>query len=180
VKAALAVFTFLFMNKSAALLCMATFGHLSFIAFVVSSLAWLPAQPARADWSSTSSSQLVLKVDTSSGTANAAGQTYAISGNGLSGTPVLNSGAAPAAGLALTPINAGAAFSLTMSVKSADTLTTVSPSGSLPAYTNVEIQQPGSAGTLAGSVTSPTTGSATAGGPGTSATLTQSNTFSVF
>lgn len=136
--------------------------------------------PARADWSSTSSTQLVLKVDSGSGTAKAAGQTYAIAGNGLAGTPVLNAGAAPAAGLSLTPINAGAAFSLTMSVKPADTLTSVSPAGPLPAYTDVEIKQPGSAGTLAGSVSSPTSGSATAGGPGTSATLTQSNTFSVF
>jgi hypothetical protein len=136
--------------------------------------------PSLADWSSTSSTQLVLKVDPASGSAQAAGATYAISGTGLAGTPVLNSGVSPAAGLALTPINAGAAFTLTMAAKPADALTTVSPSGALPAYTDVDIQQPGSAGTLAGTVASPTSGAATAGGPGTSATLTQSNTFSVF
>lgn len=168
------------MNKPFLLSLKAILGHAPLFVFVVSSLALTSASPAQADWSSTSSTQLVLKVDAGSGSANAAGHTYAISGNGLSGTPVLNSGAAPAAGLSLTPINAGAAFSLTMSAKPADTLTTVSPSGPLPAYTDVEIQQPGSAGTLAGSLSSPTSGSASAGGPGTSATLTQSNTFSVF
>ena len=136
--------------------------------------------PSRADWSSTSSSQLILKVDPTSGTAKAAGANYAVQGNGLAGTPVLNSGVAPAVGLALIPIEPGAAFSLNMAVKPADTLTTVSPTGALPGYTEVSIQQPGSAGSLAGTVSSPTTGNATAGGPGTSATLTQSNTFSVF
>jgi len=136
--------------------------------------------PSRADWSSTTSAQLILKVDPASGTAKASGQNYSIGGHGHAGTPVLNNGAAPAAGLALTPISAGAAFSLMMSVKPADTLTTVSPTGSLPGYTDVSIQQPGTAGSLAGTVSSPRSGSATAGGAGTSATLTQSTTFSVF
>jgi hypothetical protein len=140
----------------------------------------LMGAPAHADWSSTSSAQLVLRVDAASGTADAVGAAYAIQGNGLAGTPVLNNGVAPATGLSLQPLNAGAAFQLTMSQKTADTVTTVSPNGSLPAYSEISISQAGSAGTLAGSVTSPTTGAATAGGPGTSATLTQSNTFSVF
>ena len=136
--------------------------------------------PARADWSSTSSSQLILRIDPASGTAKAAGSNYAIAGNGLAGTPILNNGGAPAAGLALTPITAGTTFSLMMSVKPADTLTTVAPTGPLPAYSDVSIQQPGTAGGLMGTVTSPTAGTATAGGTGNSATLTQSNTFSVF
>lgn len=140
----------------------------------------LSSLPARADWSSTSSTQLILRVDPASGTAKAGGATYAVSGNGLAGSPTLNNGAAPAPGLALTPMTAGASFSLMMSVKPADTLTTVSPTGALPAYTDVSIQQPGSAGTLTGTVSSPTAGAATAGGPGTASTLTQSNTFSVF
>lgn len=140
----------------------------------------LGSAPAWADWSSTSSTQLILKVDPASGTAAAAGANYAVSGNGLAGTPTLNTGAAPAPGLALAPMSAGANFSLMMSVRPADTLTTVSPTGALPAYTDVSIQQPGSAGGLMGTVSSPTSGAATAGGAGTAATLTQSNTFSVF
>lgn len=138
------------------------------------------ANPASADWSSTSSTQLVLRVDAASGTANAVGAAYAIQGNGLAGTPTLNNGVAPATGLVLQPINTGAAFQLNMSQKSADTVTSVSPNGPLPAYSEISVSQGGTAGSLAGAVTAPTRGSATAGGPGTSATLTQSNTFSVF
>lgn len=137
-------------------------------------------QPATADWSSTSSTQLVLRVDSASGTADAVGGAYAIQGNGLAGTPTLNNGVAPATGLVLQPINAGAAFQLNMSQKAADTVTSVRPNGPLPAYSEISVSQDGAAGSLAGEVTAPTRGSATAGGPGTSATLTQSNTFSVF
>lgn len=136
-------------------------------------------QPATADWSSTSSTQLVLRVDSASGTADAVGGAYAIQGNGLAGTPTLNNGVAPATGLVLQPINAGAAFQLNMSQKAADTVTSVSPNGPLP-YSEISVSQAGAAGSLAGEITAPTRGSATAGGPGTSATLTQSNTFSVF
>lgn len=138
------------------------------------------AHAASADWSSTSSTQLVLSVDGASGTADAVGAAYSIQGNGLAGTPTLNNAVAPAAGLVLQPINAGAAFQLNMSQKSADTVTSVSPNGPLPAYSEISVSQVGSAGSLAGEVTAPTRGAATAGGPGTSATLTQSNTFSVF
>ena len=137
-------------------------------------------QPATADWSSTSSTQLVLRVDSASGTADAVGGAYAIQGNGLAGTPTLNNGVAPATGLVMQPINAGAAFHLNMSQKAADTVTSVRPNGPLPAYSEISVSQDGAAGSLAGEVTAPTRGSATAGGPGTSATLTQSNTFSVF
>ena len=136
--------------------------------------------PASADWSSTSSTQLVLRVDAASGTADAVGAAYAIQGNGLAGTPTLNNGVAPATGLVLQPINAGAAFQLNMSQKAADTVTTVRPNGPLPGYSEISVSQAGAAGSLAGEVTAPTRGAATAGGPGTSATLTQSNTFSVF
>jgi hypothetical protein len=140
----------------------------------------LPPPAARADWSSTSSSQVVLRVDPAAGTATASGASYAIQGNGLGAIPALNSGIAPAAGLVLAPISDGAAFQLNTAYKPADALTTVDPAGALPAYSNVSVQQTGSSEGLAGEVASPIRGAAKAGGPGSSATLTQSNTFTVF
>lgn len=140
----------------------------------------LPPPVARADWSSTSSSQVILRVDPATGTATASGASYAIQGNGLGPIPALNSGIAPAAGLVLAPISDGASFQLNTAYKPADALTTVDPAGALPAYSSVSVQQPGSPDGLAGEVASPIRGSAKAGGPGSSATLTQSNTFTVF
>lgn len=135
---------------------------------------------AHADWSSTSSAQLILRVDPATGSATASGASYAIQGSGLGPIPALNSGVAPAAGLVLAPISDGAAFQVNTAYKPADALTTVNPAGALPAYSSVNVEQPGSARGLAGEVASPIRGSATAGGPGSSATFTQSNTFTVF
>jgi hypothetical protein len=135
---------------------------------------------AHADWSSTSSAQVILRVDPASGSATASGASYAIQGSGLAPIPALNSGVAPAAGLVLAPISDGAAFQVNTSYKPADGLTPVDPASALPAYSSVSVQQPGSASGMAGEVASPTRGSAKAGGPGSTATLTQSNTFTVF
>jgi hypothetical protein len=135
---------------------------------------------ARADWSSTSSTQVILRVDPATGSANASGASYAIQGSGLGPIPALNSGIAPAAGLVLAPISDGAPFQVNTAYKPADALTTVETNGSLPAYSSVSVQQAGSGEGLAGEVASPIRGSARAGGPGSSATLTQSNTFTVF
>lgn len=151
---------------------------LALLALLSSPLA-LPA--AHADWSSTSSAQLILRVDPATGSAQASGASYAIQGSGLAGTPLLNAGVAPASGLQLTPVEAGASFSLNMAVKPADVLQSVPfADGALPPYSEISVSQPGSAAGLSGEVISPTRGSASAGGPGSSATLTQSNTFSVF
>jgi hypothetical protein len=143
-------------------------------------LGLIPASPAHADWSSTSSTQVILRVDPSQGTAKASGASYAIQGSGLAGTPVLNSGAAPTPGLALQPVEAGASFQLNMGVKPADAQPGSLPPNTLPAFSEVTVVQSGTANGLAGQVLSPTSGSAVAGGPGSSATLTQSNTFTVF
>lgn len=153
----------------------------SFLALLVGVMPCGLLQPALADWLSTSSAQLILRVDLSTATAQASGASYSIQGNGLAGTPVLNDGSAPSPSLQLTPIAAGAAFTLNMAVKPADTPVGVSlADGTLPAFSEITVTQPGSAGALAGEISSPIRGSATAGGPGTTATLTQSNTFSVF
>lgn len=150
-------------------------GLLGLVAFILAS-----ALPAYSDWSSTSSAQLVLRVDAASGEANAVGSAYSVLGNGLAGTPVLNNGVAPASGLSLQSIAAGAAFQMTMSQKTADTVGPVNLANTLPAYSEIKLNAGGASGSLSGEIISPTRGSANAGGPGTSATLTQSNTFSVF
>jgi hypothetical protein len=132
--------------------------------------------PVWAEWSTTHSMDLVLEVGAGQGTAQARGASYAVGGSGLTGHPILNEGAAPAAGFNLAPQPGGAPFVFTMSVTPADTVTPVSLSGSVPGYAQVSVQMPGSAGNLAGSISGPTQGSAQGGGPGSRATLTQTTT----
>ncbi len=141
---------------------------------VFGSLLW--GRVAQAEWSTTHTMDLVLEVEAGQGTAQARGASYAVGGSGLTGNPVLNSGAAPAAGFNLAPQPGGAPFVFTMSVTPADTVTPVSLSGSVPGYAQVSVQMPGSAGNLAGSISGPTQGSAQGGGPGSRATLTQTTT----
>lgn len=141
---------------------------------LLGSLLW--ASPARAEWSTTHTMDLVLEVEAGQGTAQARGASYAVGGSGLTGHPVLNSGAAPAAGFNLEPLHGGTPFVFTMSVTPADTVTPVDLSGGLPGYGQVSIQMPGSAGNLTGSIAGPSQGSAQGGGPGSRATLTQTTT----
>lgn len=136
----------------------------------------LGASPARAEWSTTHTMDLVLQVEGGEGTAQARGASYAVGGSGLTGNPLLNSGAAPAAGFNLEPLHGGTPFVFTMSVTPADTVMPVDLSGGLPGYAQVSIQMPGSAGNLAGSIAGPSQGSAQGGGPGSRATLTQTTT----
>jgi len=135
-------------------------------------LSW----PARAEWSTTHTMDLVLEVGAGQGTAQARGASYAVGGSGLTGHPILNEGAAPAAGFNLEPLHGGTPFVFTMSVTPADTVTPVDLSGSLPGYAQVSVQMSGSAGNLAGSISGPSQGSAQGGGPGSRATLTQTTT----
>lgn len=146
-------------------------------------LTILTPSSARADWSSTSTTQLILSVDAAKGTAKAASQNFAVAGSGLTAPAALNAAgsASPAAGLTFAPTAAGASFNLNMETKTADTLATVNiDNGILPAYSDISLDTDGTAGPLAGTVSAPTRGSATAGGPGTTATLVQSNIYSVF
>ena len=148
-----------------------------------STLTFITASTAKADWSSTSTTQLVLAVEAAKGTSKAASQNFAVSGSGLTAPAALNAAgsASPAAGLAFAPTAAGVAFNLNMETKTADTLTTVDiDNGVLPAYSDISLNTDGTAGTLAGTVAAPTRGTATAGGPGSTATLIQSNVYSVF
>ena len=164
------------MNKSLAACC-AGLASLTTFGFLV-------CESSRADWSSTSTTQLVLTVNAAKGTAKAVSNNFAVSGSGLAqpATPLNAAGAAaPNANLSFAPSAAGAAFNLNMETKTADTLATVDiDNGVLPAYSDISVDTDGTAGTLAGTVAAPTRGTATAGGPGSSATLVQSNVYSVF
>ena len=149
----------------------------------MSCLSFAAFNEAKADWSSTSTTQLVLSVDAAKGTSKAVGQNFAVSGAGLTAPAALNTAgaAAPAAALTFAPTAAGAAFNLNMETKTADTLATVDiDNGVLPAYSDITVDTDGTAGALAGTVGAPTRGTATAGGPGSTATLVQSNVYSVF
>ena len=149
----------------------------------MSLLSFIASNESKADWSSTSTTQLVLSVDAAKGTSKAVGQNFAVSGSGLTAPAALNTAgaAAPAGALTFAPTSAGAAFNLNMETKAADTLTTVDiDNGVLPAYSDITVDTDGTAGTLAGTVSAPTRGTATAGGPGSTATLVQSNVYSVF
>jgi hypothetical protein len=87
----------------------------------------------------------------------------------------------PAAATTYKPTADGAAFNLQMNYQPQDTRIAIDvDNGILPAYSNVTLNTDGTAGLLSGTISSPTKGTATAGGPGTTATLTQSNVFSVF
>ena len=137
--------------------------------------------PSRADWSSTSSSQLILGVNAAKGVAKASSATYSITGSGLTAANLNTAGALAPANVAYTPTAAGVSFNLQMNQKTADTpVVTDIDNGNLPAYSDITIDTDGTASTLAGTVTSPTVGTATAGGPGTTATLTQTNVYTVF
>ena len=141
----------------------------------------IPALPSNADWSSTSSTQLVLGVNAAKGVAKASSANYAITGSGLNAANLNTLGTLAPAGVAYTPTAAGVSFNLQMNQKAADTpVVTDIDNGNLPAYSDITIDTDGTASTLGGSVTSPTVGTAVAGGAGTSATLTQTNIYSVF
>ena len=111
----------------------------------------------------------------------ASSATYSITGSGLNAANLNTAGALTPANVAYTPTAAGVSFNLQMDQKTADTaVVTDIDNGNLPAYSDITIDTDGTASTLAGTVTSPTVGTATAGGPGTTATLTQTNVYSVF
>lgn len=146
-------------------------------------LGLFSSDEVKADWSSTSSTQLILSVNAAKGTSTAVGDTFAVSGAGLTAPTSLNTAGAssPATDLSLAPTAAGVAFNLNMQTKTADTLSTVDiDDGILPAYSDITVETDGTAGTLAGTISAPTQGTATAGGAGTTASLVQSSVYSVF
>ena len=141
------------------------------------------SSPARADWSSTHSTQLILGVDAANGVAVAGSRNFAISGSGLMAANLNQPGStfSPSTATVHKATADGAIFSLQMNYQSEDTrIATDVDNGILPAYSDVTLNTDGTAGLLSGTISSPTKGAATAGGPGTQATLTQSNVFSVF
>ena len=147
---------------------------------------------ARADIHHRMTTSAALQVDAASTSVTRAGNTFSISGNNVT-TTVTPSGGSAAASLGgisavsntgvatftvpdATQTTAGNAFSFTTSLTTGDAISTSAPStGAVSAYSNQFSSAAGSAGDLAGQVTSAhgfATGDAapTAGGAGTTVT----------
>ena len=145
----------------------------------------LMAAPAHADLTHKLSSSVQLTVDAAATNVQRIGNSYSVSGSGVTldvgsnatanlevgGLGTLTSGVA--AGVIPTAIQTtdGATFSFSNSFTAGDALVTTAPTvGAVSALSNQTSTAAGSAGTLAGTITSAGAVTLTAGGAGTSAT----------
>ena len=149
--------------------------------FVVALLSMGSA--ARADLTHRITSSVQLTVDAAATNVQRVGNSLSISGNGVStsdgttngvvgtlGTIGSNGVAAPST-ITATQATSGNAFSFSSSYTAGDAITTTAPSvGAVSPYSNQTSTAAGSAGDLAGSITSAGAVSLTAGGAGSSAT----------
>ena len=122
-----------------------------------------------------------LTVDAARTQATRIGSSFSISGSNIDTTDGSTAGAVSAGTItsgvyspgtiAATQDTAGAAFSFSQSFTQADALPTSAPStGAVPNYGSILSYESGTAGSLAGTVTSAGVLTVTAGGAGTSAT----------
>ena len=142
---------------------------------------------ARADLTHRLSSSTQLQVDAGYTQVSRAANTYSTSGSGVSTTitptggsatsdlggiqSVATSGAATFALPDAAQTTQGNAYSFTQSVSLGDTIvTTAADVGDVLGYSNIVSTAPGSAGNLAGTISSAGAMAITAGGAGTSAT----------
>ena len=127
------------------------------------------------------SSSVQLTVDAARATATRIGSSFSISGSNVDTTDgstagtvsagTITSGVYNPGTIAATQDTAGAAFSFSQSYTQADAIPTSAPStGAVPNYGSVLSYSAGTAGDLAGTVTSAGVLTVTAGGAGTSAT----------
>lgn len=140
---------------------------------------------AQAGFTQSRATQTQLTVDGPAGTAEASRhQGFALSGSGVSASGPLNDGASFNTSTQFDPPSNGEAFSFSLSSFEADPTSPVVLSTEndlvMPAYSTVSVTSGGDAEGLSGRVSRRGEGEITPGGPGTSATLTQSYTFSVF
>ena len=130
---------------------------------------------------STHSSSVQLTVDAARTQATRIGSSFSISGSNIDTTDGSTAGAVSAGTITsgvynpgtitATQDTAGAAFSFSQSYTQADALPTSAPSvGAVPNYGSILSYEGGTAGSLAGTVTSAGVLTVTAGGAGTSAT----------
>lgn len=126
-------------------------------------------------------SSVQLTVDSARSTATRVGNTYSISGSGINTTDGSTSGAvstgtitsgilAPGT-ITATQATDGNAFSYSQSFTQGDAVPTAAPTvGDVPNFSSVTSYTAGTAGSLAGTVTTTGALTVTAGGAGTSAT----------
>jgi len=126
------------------------------------------------------SSSVQLNVDAARSTATRIGSSFSISGSNIDTTDgntahtvsagTITSGVYSPGTIAATQDTAGAAFSFTQSYTQADAVpTSAATVGAIPNFGSVTSYTAGTAGTLAGTVTSAGVLTVTAGGAGTSA-----------
>jgi len=147
----------------------------------------LMAAPAHADLTHKLSSSVQLTVDAAATNVQRVGNSYSVSGNGVTldvgggskgaadlnvgGLGTLSSGVAPGSIPTSYQTTDGASFTFSNSFTAGDALVTAAPSvGAVSALSNQTSTASGSAGTLAGTITSAGAMTLTAGGAGTSAT----------
>jgi len=141
----------------------------------------LMAAPAHADLTHKLSSSVQLTVNSAATQATRIGSSYSVSGNGVDttdgttagtiSTGAITSGVMAPGNISATQATNGAAFSYSASYTQADAVPTSAPSvGDVGNFGSMTSNAAGTAGTLAGTITSAGAMTLTAGGAGTSAT----------
>ena len=144
-------------------------------------LALAAPMTARADITHRLSSSVQLQVNAAATQVERIGSSFSITGNGVDTTDgntastisagTITSGVYTPGTIAATQDVPGAAFSFTQSYTQADAVSTSAPSvGAVGNFSNQTSTSAGTAGTLAGTITSQGVMTITAGGAGTSAT----------
>lgn len=141
--------------------------------------------PARADFTQSRATQIQLTVDGASGTANASNTAgFAVAGSGITVTGPLNTGVNLNPQARFQAPTDGEAFTFSMSTFTADQITETYVGSNtdviLPAYSEISVTVGGSTEGLSGNISSSGQATITPGGPGTTAVLTQTRSFSVF
>ena len=147
----------------------------------------LMAAPAHADLTHKISSSVQLTVDAAATNVQRIGNSYSVSGSGVTldvgggskasadlhvgGLGTLSSGVAPGQLPTAYQTTDGASFTFSNSFTAGDAVITTAPTvGAVSAFSNQTSTAAGSAGSLAGTITSAGAVTLTAGGAGTSAT----------
>lgn len=155
-------------------------------AFLLFGMILMSGSAARADLTHRLSSSTQLQVDAGYTQVSRAANTYSTSGSGVSTTVTANGSASSSLGGISAVSNAGVAtvtlpdaaqttqgnaYSYTQSLSLGDAIvTTAADVGDVQGYSNIVSTAPGTAGDLAGTITSAGAMTITAGGAGTSAT----------
>ena len=155
-------------------------------AFLLFGMILMSGSAARADLTHRLSSSTQLQVDAGYTQVSRAANSYSTSGSGVSTTVTANGSASSSLGGISAVSNAGVAtvtlpdaaqttqgnaYSYTQSLSLGDAIvTTAADVGDVQGYSNIVSTAPGTAGSLAGTISSAGAMTITAGGAGTSAT----------